>query len=306
MKKKIRVVVSLFASAVLGVFSLKAQNVFPTAVGSKVGIGTSAPAYPLQIHRGANPNGSVAIFGSTSTASVFNYSTTENTYLRGGKVGSAVYINDYLGAGSVVLGHPAQAATALTPAYAASTVSVAGNLTVDGDLTMGGSSTIYSPTRLYLAGGNMRLDLTNSGSYGVQTFSYSGTSPATGITGGIYQFVVGNGYVKIGSVTTPNPAGYKLYVDQGILTEKVKVAVAGTAQWADYVFAKEYKLMPLTYVEQYIKEHKHLPNVPSAEEMVKEGNDLHKTDAKLLEKIEELTLYVIHLNKEIELLKSNK
>ena len=79
--------------------------------------------------------------------------------------------------------------------------------------------------------------------------------------------------------------------------------MAGTSQWADYVFADDYKLQPLCYVEQYIKTHKHLPNVPSAEEMVEEGNDLGKTTAKLLEKIEELTLYLIEMKKENETLR---
>ena len=59
--------------------------------------------------------------------------------------------------------------------------------------------------------------------------------------------------------------------------------------------------MPLTDVEQYIKLNNHLPNVPSAAEMVKEGNDLGKTDAKLLEKIEELTLYMIEMKKQADL-----
>ncbi len=104
-----------------------------------------------------------------------------------------------------------------------------------------------------------------------------------------------DGSVVIGNIT--NPAGYKLCVQQGILTERIKVSVYGSAQWADYVFAKDYKLMPLAKVEQYIKANQHLPNVPSAAEMVKEGNDLGKTTAKLLEKIEELTLYMIEMEK---------
>lgn len=112
-----------------------------------------------------------------------------------------------------------------------------------------------------------------------------------------------DGGVRIGSVSTPNPTGYKLYVDQGILTEKVKIALATTAQWSDHVFHQNYKLMPLEEVEQFIQQNKHLPNVPSAEEMVKQGNDLGKTDAKLLEKIEELTLYLIEMKKENETLK---
>ena len=110
----------------------------------------------------------------------------------------------------------------------------------------------------------------------------------------------GTGRVKIGNVSSM-PAGYSLYVDQGILTEKVKIAVSGSAQWADHVFHSNYNLMPLEQVEQFIQQNKHLPNVPSADEMVKEGNDLGKTDAKLLEKIEELTLYLIEMKKNHEL-----
>ena len=96
------------------------------------------------------------------------------------------------------------------------------------------------------------------------------------------------------------PNGYRLYVKGGILTDKVKVAVYCSAQWADYVFAADYKLKSLDEVEAFVKANKHLPGVLSAEQMVKEGNDLGATDAKLLEKIEELTLYIIEQNKRIE------
>ena len=110
-----------------------------------------------------------------------------------------------------------------------------------------------------------------------------------------------SGTVRIGNVATP--AGYKLYVEQGILTEKVKVAVATSPAWADYVFANDYKLKPLSEVEAYVKENKHLPNVPSASELVKDGLDLGKMQATQMEKIEELTLYMIDMKKEIETLK---
>lgn len=110
------------------------------------------------------------------------------------------------------------------------------------------------------------------------------------------------GGVSVGNVAS-FPAGYQLYVQTGILAEKVRVAVNGSAQWADYVFAKDYQLMPLAEVEQYIKTNNHLPNMPSATDMVNEGNDLGKTTAKLLEKIEELTLYMIALKKENEAMK---
>ncbi len=111
------------------------------------------------------------------------------------------------------------------------------------------------------------------------------------------------GKVVIGTVAS-TPGAYKLYVQSGILTERLKVAVNGSGNWADYVFADTYKLLPLEEVEAFIKENKHLPNVPSAEKMVETGIDVATVDAKLMEKLEELTLYMIEMNKEIKALKS--
>jgi hypothetical protein len=120
-------------------------------------------------------------------------------------------------------------------------------------------------------------------------------------------------YLAIGAVTPAErtaafslAGGYRLLVKGGLLTEKVKVALATTGDWSDYVFEPNYKRMPLEEVEKFVKLNKHLPNVPSAEEMVKGGLDVAKSDAKLLEKIEELTLYVIELNKEVKALKAKK
>lgn len=98
-------------------------------------------------------------------------------------------------------------------------------------------------------------------------------------------------------------AQYGLLVRKGILTEKIKVATMTSADWADYVFEDNYKRLSLEEVEAFIKEHKHLPNVPSTAEMMTNGNDIQKTDAKLLEKIEELTLYMIEMNKQFQILK---
>lgn len=115
-------------------------------------------------------------------------------------------------------------------------------------------------------------------------------------------------YLAVGEVAAADRAaatsgGYRLLVKGGMITEKIKVAVAGSADWADYVFEPSYKLLSLDKVESFIKENKHLPNVPSAEEMSKNGLDVMQTSAKLMEKIEELTLYMIEMNKEIKALK---
>jgi hypothetical protein len=114
-----------------------------------------------------------------------------------------------------------------------------------------------------------------------------------------------SGNVGIGT-TTPNA---KLEVNgdaliQGDL-ESMKVVVTATpgGNWPDYVFQPEFKLRPLSEVEAFVKDNKHLPEVPSAEEVEKNGIDLGSMDATLLKKVEELTLYMIQMNKEIEKLK---
>ena len=104
------------------------------------------------------------------------------------------------------------------------------------------------------------------------------------------------------SFTTP--AGYNLYVSKGILTEKLKVAnSADVMNWSDFVFNKDYKLRSLHDVESYINANKHLPEIPSAKEVGEEGIDVAAMDARLLQKIEELTLYIIQQQKEIDELK---
>ena len=105
--------------------------------------------------------------------------------------------------------------------------------------------------------------------------------------------------VGIGT-NTPDTA---LAVNGTIHSKEVKVDVAG---WPDYVFKKEYDLPTLEEVEQHITEKGYLKNIPSEEEAIKNGISLGEMNAKLLEKIEELTLYLIQQNKQIELLKREK
>ena len=111
--------------------------------------------------------------------------------------------------------------------------------------------------------------------------------------------------IIIGEGISSLPKGYGMYVTDGILTEKVKVALKNTSDWADYVFDKNYNRLTLLEVDKFINKYKHLPNVPTSIEMANSGNDLHKTDVKLLEKIEELTLYMIELKKESVKVKSD-
>ncbi len=106
--------------------------------------------------------------------------------------------------------------------------------------------------------------------------------------------VSSNGNVGIGT-TSPDS---KLTVKGKIHAEEVKVDLS--VPGPDYVFASDYKLPSLEELQQYIEKNKHLPNIPSAKEMEANGVELGVMNMKLLEKIEELVLYVIELKKENE------
>ena len=106
-------------------------------------------------------------------------------------------------------------------------------------------------------------------------------------------------------IGTSNPQ-YTLDVNGSIRAKEILVETTG----ADFVFADNYRLRPLSEVEAFITENKHLPEIQSAQEMQEKGVSVSELQTKLLQKIEELTLYLIQqeqtiqeLRKEVELLK---
>jgi hypothetical protein len=100
-----------------------------------------------------------------------------------------------------------------------------------------------------------------------------------------------SGNVGIGNV---DPGSNKLAVNGTI---KAKEIIVETTGWADYVFAEDYTLTSLTEVEAHIKEHKHLPGIPSAAQVAEQGVSIGDMQARLLAKIEELTLHQIEQQK---------
>ncbi|WP_281988346.1 tail fiber protein [Aquimarina aggregata] len=112
--------------------------------------------------------------------------------------------------------------------------------------------------------------------------------------------IIANGNVGIGTAT-PDA---RLTVKGKIHAEEVKIDLSVPAP--DYVFKKEYELLTIDEVQQHIKEKGHLPNIPSAEVMENNGIELGAMNMKLLEKIEELTLYTIAQEKEIKTLKEQQ
>lgn len=109
---------------------------------------------------------------------------------------------------------------------------------------------------------------------------------------------------EITSIASHTLTPYTLYVKTGIRAEEVVVDLA--FNWPDYVFYNDYSLMPLNELKAFIQEKGHLPNVPSAETIGEHGIKLGDMTRIQQEKIEELTLYILELNKRIEQLEKNQ
>lgn len=111
-----------------------------------------------------------------------------------------------------------------------------------------------------------------------------------------------NGNVTVGgSGAVAN--GYLFNVDGKMIAEEVRVEL--NDPWPDYVFQNDYELMDIKDLKKFVTENNHLPQIPSAAEM-KDGVDLGKMNTLLMQKVEELTLYIIKLNEEVEQLKKAK
>lgn len=111
-----------------------------------------------------------------------------------------------------------------------------------------------------------------------------------------------NGYISIGTdkIYQLKSEQFKVSVNGKIACKEIKV----NSKWADYVFADNYTLRPLAEVERFIAENKHLPDVPSAATVESEGLALGAMQAVMMQKIEELTLYMIKIEKDNDLLRA--
>ncbi|MDQ3052084.1 MAG: hypothetical protein M3Q95_14470 [Bacteroidota bacterium] len=106
----------------------------------------------------------------------------------------------------------------------------------------------------------------------------------------------------VGIGTSTIPAGYKMVVDGKVGFREAYVKLSGA--WPDYVFEKNYKPTALQEIETFYRHHKHLPGMPSANEISETGQNIGEVQRLQQEKIEEIFIYIVELKKEIDFLKS--
>ena len=169
------------------------------------------------------------------------------------------------------------------------------------DETGGGRSTLVLDAN---GGDGIGLDysmLTHFPGQGGLTIANMNAAPMSFLTNGTKRMTIDGttGYVGIG---TANPSAL-LSVNGEIRTKKVRVTL-NASDWPDYVFMDAYQLPSLQELEQYVERHRHLPGVPSADVIASEGLELGDMQKLQMQKIEELTLYIIQQNKRIEALEA--
>lgn len=277
-------------------------NIFTTNTGN-VGIGTSTPADKLTINatdpsisflNGGTAKGFLKAEGNNIKLGTNNLNTTGNLVfnIRGtdrmtiaddGNVG--IGISSPVSKFQVVNGYEADLST---DGYLMLGSKTSTNIVIDNNEIMARNNGTASHLYLQNEGGNVTI--------GDPAFFNS--SHKLGVEGNM----VITGGLRIGA--TVGPGGYKLAVDGKMICTEVLVRLV--ANWPDYVFAKDYKLRGLDEVEDFIKKNNHLPGIPSAKKMEATGLSLGEMQKIQMEKIEELTLYIIELKKEIEALKKNQ
>lgn len=315
MKKQIKLAGALLAIMMSATSILNAQwsptspNTYFTYTGN-VGIGTTAPVYKVQVNNST----------STRSASFENsYSTSSTKY----------------GIHNTVTGTGNGSNYGVFNQVTGATNSTASNYGLRNILSTTGSGTawgIYSEASNTGGADVYGIYATGTGaSSGKSVYGVRGYANGDGINiynYGVYGVASGSGALTrnigvYGSAngTGSNWAGYfdgKAYAESmciGTSSTTYKLNVCGTIRatevrvetgWCDYVFADDYKLPSLSEVENYIKINKHLPGVTAGPVIEKDGLEVGKVSSQMIKKIEELMLYIIKLQKQVDELKSNK
>jgi hypothetical protein len=284
-----------------GILYLGANGINRVAINGEgnVGIRTSLPAAPLHVFTGddaaANTNGFLQLGATTSTNLVLD---NNEILARNNGVVSTLFVGRD---GSMVqIGN--STATPGTKLY----VTSGGNL----DLTEANSGfmVLGSTTGTNLAFDNNEIQARTNGVASTLFFQHKGGNVrigdgdfSSGLKLGVTGDAIVTGNLRVG--TQPLPAGYSFGVDGKMVCTEVLVRLTGN--WPDYVFDPGYKLRNLDDLGNFIKTNKHLPGIPKSSE-VEKGLSLGEMQKLQMEKIEELTLYILQLKKELDELRATQ
>lgn len=282
----------LILALILSCMKLKAQNTYPWPNTGNIGIGTTSPTYSLHL-KGNDPalmleststlikssairgNGATWIIGTVGEPGVEDIrigtmggGSRTLSLFTGGLERMRIQSNGAVGIG---LSNPAAILHVKTGAQ---------------NILFGTGSCISSYS-LSLGVNDDGVNISNNSI--VRGFRFKNGN-------GLLMDISPGGSVGVGA---PAETGYKFSVNGDALFTKVKVKTY--ANWPDFVFEEKYALPTLYAVEKYLETHKCLPGIPSAAEVAAGGLDLAEMNAKLLQKVEELTLYLIEQNKKLEL-----
>jgi len=256
-------------------------------VSGSIGVGTTAPAEKLDIIGNAKISGDLKIGG--------NFTFAGNKQLS--------FLPAFGGSPEIYsLGSPPSVGAAGASA-ACSGINIFSLMQTEGIFQSWGADptgTQFTTMSMGFDGANGIIDVQNTNSTIVSPPSllinyYCGKDiyMCTGAEGG--NIIMGTSITGSVGIGTSNFAGYKLAVNGKIRAKEIVVETG----WSDFVFAPTYKLMPLETLEKYIKANKHLPEVPSAEDIIANGLKVAETQTIMMQKIEELTLYLIEQNKKM-------
>jgi len=276
-----------------------------------IGIGTASPSYQFMT---SGQTGRVAAFANDAAATAqayasvanrvfFGYNGTTNNAVVQGLSGKGIEFNvnnNTFGSGNAVT-ITSTGLVGIGTTTPSSSIEISNGTSSGIELTKtgtnAGTGTIYNDGALNINAPGTFFQKAGNGSSNFSFFAtnYNFINASNVVTNhidnnGVSYFNGGN--VGIG---TANPQSL-LAVNGTITTKQVVVTQTG---WSDFVFKPSYKLRSLPAVEAFIKQNGHLPDVPSATEVAKKGVDVAGTQAVLLQKIEELTLYSIEQNKKI-------